>query len=536
MTLQHNARRARPRWVALIGFVMVFSLMGVATTLASHPEVSLSGSNFEIDTDANLKPDDASPSIDWANVTEVRRQDLDTGPGDNSFGQGTKENTAVPSVVDGSIPPNKSDLKFFGVYQEGATSTGFLNLYWSRVQDPQGTTNMDFEFNQSSTPSSNGVTPVRTAGDLLIIYDLSNGGTVPTLAKSTWSGTAWGAPVTLNGANSAGSINTSAIPAGEADGLGAHSVRTFGEAQLRLSSIFPDPTICASFGSAYLKSRSSDSFTSALKDFIAPQPVNISNCGSISIHKQDDAGNALAGVSFSLYTNNAPLAAPRGAEDIVVSGKTCTTDASGNCTISGVLAGNYWVVEGTPPAGYEAAPDQAVTVTASETPVPLTFVNPRLRGAIAIVKQAKHKDTSGATSPNLVAGFTITGGPTTVSGTITTDSSGNACVGGLLFGSYTVTETVVPTGYQGAAAQTAVVNSSGSCPSGSLTKTFTNTPLTNLTVSVSSQVAGGTASIITCTGLTPTPADGTPTAYDDTTETVNNLVPGVYTCTIDIDP
>ncbi len=24
-----------------------------------------------------------------------------------------------PGVVDGSIPPNKSDLKFFGVYQEG---------------------------------------------------------------------------------------------------------------------------------------------------------------------------------------------------------------------------------------------------------------------------------------------------------------------------------------------------------------------------------------------------------------------------------
>jgi hypothetical protein len=36
---------------------------------ASHPEVSLPGSNFEIDTDANLKVNDAAPSIDWANVT-----------------------------------------------------------------------------------------------------------------------------------------------------------------------------------------------------------------------------------------------------------------------------------------------------------------------------------------------------------------------------------------------------------------------------------------------------------------------------------
>jgi hypothetical protein len=93
-----------------------------------------------------------------------------------------RTDTAVPSVVDGSIPPNKSDLKFFGVYQEGSTSGGFLNLFWSRVQEPSGTTNMDFEFNQSNTLSANGVTPVRTAGDLLIIYDLAQGGTHPVLS------------------------------------------------------------------------------------------------------------------------------------------------------------------------------------------------------------------------------------------------------------------------------------------------------------------------------------------------------------------
>jgi hypothetical protein len=39
----------------------------------------------------------------------------------------------------------------------------------------------DFEFNQSEEISSNGVTPVRLAGDLLIQYDLANGGTNPKL-------------------------------------------------------------------------------------------------------------------------------------------------------------------------------------------------------------------------------------------------------------------------------------------------------------------------------------------------------------------
>ena len=82
--------------------------------LASHPEVSLPGSNFEIDTDANLRLDDPAPSEDWASVpqgstagTERRQVELFTGAQDESFGQGTKEDTPVPVIVNGSIPPNK---------------------------------------------------------------------------------------------------------------------------------------------------------------------------------------------------------------------------------------------------------------------------------------------------------------------------------------------------------------------------------------------------------------------------------------------
>jgi hypothetical protein len=495
----------------------------------------LSGSNFEIDTDANLKVDGASPAIDWANVTEMRRADTPSGSSDESFGQGTKEDSAVPNVVDGSIPPNKSDLKFFGIYQEGGANNGFLNLFWSRVQDPSGTTNMDFEFNQSSTLSSNGVTPVRTAGDLLIIYDLSQGGTVPTLSKRTWSGSAWGPAVTLAGANSAGSINSSTIPAGESDGIGAQDPRTFGEAQLRLASIFPDPTVCQSFGSAYLKSRSSDSFTSAVKDFVPPIAVNISNCGSIKIIKKDDANNALAGAEFTLYKDNAPVGGSLGAEDTITT-KKCTTAANGQCTITAVLQGAYWVVETVTPTGYDTAPNQQASVTPDAT-VELTFIDPRQRGSIKIVKQAKHADTTGATSPNLVAGFTITGGPTTVSGTVSTGTNGEVCVGNLLFGSYTVTETAPPSGYSGGSAQTAVVSTAATCPTASTTKTFTNTPLTDITVSVNSQVNGGTASTMVCKEGTTTKGSGSTVAPGgDGSLSVTNLPPGTYVCTIVVDP
>src|SRR5215203_3122878 len=170
-------RRTPSAWaiIAIVGAIATATvlLVGMQAAQASHPEVSLTGSNFEIDTNANLKVDDAAPSIDWASVTEARKSDKTSGGGDDSFGQGSKEDTAVPSVVSGSIPPNKSDLLTFGTYLEETAGGDFLHMFWHRVQEPSGTTNMDFEFNQSETLSANGVTPVRVAGDLLIQYDLT---------------------------------------------------------------------------------------------------------------------------------------------------------------------------------------------------------------------------------------------------------------------------------------------------------------------------------------------------------------------------
>src|SRR5215217_5849785 len=232
---KRGERRKRVKRIlsVLVGAIAMAALLlvGMQVAFASHPEVSLGGSNFEIDTNANLKVDDPAPSIDWAGVSETRKADVASGSGDDSFGQGTKEDTAVPTVVSGSIPPNKSDLLNFGVYLEtNANGARFLNLFWHRVQEPNGTTNMDFEFNQSSTISANGKTPARTSGDLLIQYDLSQGGTNPVLFLSKWiavgdpgktaadceasnSLPCWSKKLNLTAQGDAtGSINTSAIP------------------------------------------------------------------------------------------------------------------------------------------------------------------------------------------------------------------------------------------------------------------------------------------------------------------------------------
>ena len=302
-----------------IAAVLVVSMAALAggiaygTTTSCNNPATLTGSAFEVDTNANLIVN-TTGCIDWLTGGTgtgfrsgvVAKNDTASGSGDESFGEGTKEDTALPTVVDGSIPPNKSDLKAFGVYSEQGTVTTsnptgkFLALFWTRVQDPSGTTNMDFELNQKSCGSAptftncapNHITPLRTSGDKLITYDLSRGGTVATISIRTWNGSAWGPATVISGGsspNALGSVNTTQIPANQAGGatnglttaLGTLDARTFGEATISFSALFGNNT-CGSFGSAYLKSRSSDSFTAALKDFVPPTQVSISNCAGLT--------------------------------------------------------------------------------------------------------------------------------------------------------------------------------------------------------------------------------------------------------------
>ena len=374
-----RSRRTR-RWAVLAAAALAATSLAQATAFANHT-VSLAGSNFEIDTDANLSVEHASPSIDWMTVNQQGGSDLATGQNDNSFGQGTKEDTAVPSVVTGGIPNNKSDLLNFGFYLETISPTQqFLHLYWQRVQEPSGTTNMDFEFNKNKVSgagavlSANGVTPVRSEGDLLLQYDLSQGGTNPTLWLSSWKTTGassqceasnsvpcWSTKVNLTSSNIAtGSINTAPILNAVSDGLGAMSSRTFGEATVDWDQIAGGSS-CTSFGSAYLKSRSSDTFTSALKDFIAPVGTGFDSCGSVRWLKKDDTGALLAGATFQVcqtHSYNPGTATYTDITDVCVTSildnSSPDTDAtSGEFQVDGKPLGRYVITETAAPTGYD---------------------------------------------------------------------------------------------------------------------------------------------------------------------------------------
>src|SRR6187551_518633 len=110
---------------ALIATVV---LTGTVLLVAVLPGQALAPSTFEIDGNLILNN---SANKDWCSdfpapiapttCTVAGRapgftsqQDITPRSADNSFGNGTKEDTAVPSVVTGSIPPNKSDfIRFY---------------------------------------------------------------------------------------------------------------------------------------------------------------------------------------------------------------------------------------------------------------------------------------------------------------------------------------------------------------------------------------------------------------------------------------
>jgi len=332
-----------PRWVvsAVISVVVIMATSVIAAA-------NLTGSSFE-GNDGNLVVD-KSGDTDWVNVPGRNiGVDNPSGTTDNSFGQGTKEDNAAVTVVSGSIPPNKSDLTRFYEASEFVNGANYLYLAWERT-NVLGSANMDFEINQAATPglgTPGAHTINRMAGDLLVTYDFTNGGTNPVLGLLTWVTTGstsqcfasnslpcWGNHVILNAGNSEGAINNGTV----IDPIAQPNITlpglTFGEAAINLTAagVFA-PGSCEAFGSAFLKSRSSASFTAEVKDFVAPIPVNISNCGTITIHKVTENGDGVFG-----YTTTGGL-----------SPSTFNLSNGGTQSYAKVAVGSYTVTESSLP-------------------------------------------------------------------------------------------------------------------------------------------------------------------------------------------
>jgi hypothetical protein len=531
----------------------------------------LAGSTFAGGDGNLLKLPASNGSTDWQNVAGLNPGfDLTSGTGDNAFGQGTKEDNPNVTVVNGSIPPNKSDLtRFYEASEIGSNNHNFLYLAWER-NNALGSANMDFEINQKTTAGFTGTTtgPVtlnRTAGDLLVTFDFSNGGGKPTIGLQRWLTSAttpvvagfatnacsssnsfpcWGDQVTLDGTDSIGAVNnlgtvTDPLFPTQRNYLNPVPALQFGETAIDLTkaNVFPAGT-CEAFGSAFVKSRSSTSFSAEVKDFIAPIQVNISNCATIRIKKVTVPSGRTQLFNYSTTTTSSTLTP-----------SSFKLADGGEQDYNGLLPGTYTVTEGSTTgwdltgldcgsggSGNLSTATATFTVTAGSD-ITCTFTNTE-RGSIHIVKKTIPSGSSQQ------FGYTTTSNASTL-----TPSTFNLADGGqkdyinLLPGTYTATEgptsgwdltglSCVGTGGSGSVSTaTATFNLPAG---GNITCTFTNTQRGQIHIvkqtipSGSSQQFGYTTTSNAST-LTPSTfnlADGGQQDYI-------NLLPGTYTATED---
>jgi len=428
-------------------------------------------------------------TTDWQNVAGRNTGiDLPSGSGDNAFGQGTKEDDPNVAVVTGSIPPQKSDLTRFYEASELANGSNFLYLAWERTNN-LGSANMDFEINQKTQPdltTTGQKTLVRTAGDLLVTFDFNNGGGKPAVALLRWLTSA---------------TTPSGVPGYPTNVcFSANSFPCWGD---------------------QIVGNSSDS------------EAAVNNLDAVTDPFVSNTPNNIGALRFGETAINLTSAG-------VFPATTCT--AFGSAFLKSRSSASF--------------PAEVKDFVA---PVAVNIAN---CGEFKIIKAGKDKNCTGAGTPTISNGvctgvgtanlkgatFTVTGGPTTVADQ-TTGDDGTVCVKALVAGTYTVTEKSdgAPTGYQAdPTGQNVVVTSTSSCSGNSpKTATFTDLPLTDLTVNVKSEVPGATNSSIKCVnassvdiGNSPQPASGKGDPETVTADATHGggLTPGVYTCTVNIDP
>jgi hypothetical protein len=404
--------------------------------------------------------------------------DKPTGQTDNSISG--HENDASVQAVCGSIPNNKSDLTNFYVASQSVAGSLFndtkphsiLYLGWTRVSTG-GSADMDFEFNQlaqdpalalTTCPSGNGTTivPVRSAGDLLVEYQF--GGNTIAIKVSHWltdnltdacalSGSApcWGPETNLTALNEAnGAINDSTTvdsfsclsPNGKMVAgcitnelsSGTLQADTFGEAGIDLTAALSSSN-CTTFGSAYLKSRSSAVLTDAVKDYIAPVPVNITNCvtPTLTTHLSSDSADlgtsvtdtaTLSGflganppggtVTFNVYTGTTSLVCTGtptrtvAGSALIAAGANATSTATitsgtdlavGSYEVQAVYSGDGGTNLGT----HSACGDEPLTINKAQ-PTATTSASPT---SIVVGTAATVGDT--ATLGGLISGIAPTG-------------------------------------------------------------------------------------------------------------------------------
>ncbi len=227
---------------------------------------------FEIDGN---RADDSGPGdliLDWEspppNVTKFTDA---SGSADDIFGLGSKElEPGGWRCVNGSAP-GKDDIVSGELAFQMLGGKQYLYVSFIRAAT-NGDAHMDYEFNQSKEPNPACPSlPQRTPGDVLISFDTDNGGKTIAVRAFRWQGSSSVGNFAELQLGSKGVLWDGAVNIPNTiPGLGPGA---FGEASLNLSDTIGQLG-CSLFSTVYMKTRSSTSITSELKDRTAVLPVN----------------------------------------------------------------------------------------------------------------------------------------------------------------------------------------------------------------------------------------------------------------------
>jgi hypothetical protein len=344
-------------------------------------------------------------------------------------GETNNEDLNTMTWDNGSVPPKDEINNVYAIAHPtsgtvpggGTTDTVEIFFGGERVVN-NGDSHIDFEFLQNTvsllpnagTCNGGKFSGHRAQGDLLLSVDFTSGGTLggdqlykwdcgSNAAQGTICDSAKGKNKPQYVAVSSSAVKfgvnaNSAVPCGQwvcrnTDGSQTPSVpqNDFMEGGLKLSEV----GFTGCINTFLPHTRSSQSFTSTLKDFGGPVALNTCK-QTVKIKKVDSRDSSVnLAATFKLFYD--ADANGYSTTDTVVNNTagnpTCTTNATdgiGDCIFDVTQSGDYYAVEQTPPAGYQTADPvrQAVTVGTSNTNTPITIVvrDTPAPGSIRVVK------------------------------------------------------------------------------------------------------------------------------------------------------
>jgi LPXTG-motif cell wall-anchored protein len=392
---------------------------------------------FEIDGDecvANHVP--ALNGIDWAGIDTSSpnygvRLDKFVDDGDTSGFQGSSKALTDPLTWSkGPAPNDKSDIERVRVYSQkfgnDIPQHTFSDFAIDRHPDDggaggTGTVTYDVEYNQLSDVLSTDkslLVPQRSPGDLWFVFDQQGNNSLDYISGWKFSNSNGAGCKAVDGGGYWCPL-TGIDFQGETSDDGA-----FAEGTLDISDAFAQG-VCFTFGVTNVRTRTSNTDTTAFKDYIAPINAITSNCGSLVITKSDaDTEAAVGGAVFQVVGDPRPdgdgagidgyqlcvydgpsgdLAALVAAHPELENTSTCDeliADGAkdGTVTFDPVVAGSYTVTEIVPPPGYMLNGDATDTWTGEVVdgqPTEAPFANRRIWQPLSITKDAA--GTFGAT-------------------------------------------------------------------------------------------------------------------------------------------